>query len=111
MLPKRITREAKPGTVKRVRSPGHLAWVRSHACCVPGCGGMPIEVAHVRSGTDGGMGMKPGDEWTISLCALHHREQHQMHEFRFERRYGINMKALAAEFAAKSPHKAKWSKR
>jgi len=51
--------------------------------------------------------MKPGDDWTISLCATHHNGQHQVGEPEFERRHGIDMKALAREFAARSPHKAK----
>jgi hypothetical protein len=48
--------------------------------------------------------MKPGDDWTISLCATCHAIQHQVGEAEFERRAGIDMKALAREFAAKSPH-------
>lgn len=100
MLPKRIV---KPKRETRLRSPAHLAFVRSHQCCVPGCGLMPIEAAHVRSGTGGGMGFKPGDDWAISLCRWHHAEQHQLGENAFEAKYVINMKALAKEFAAASP--------
>lgn len=107
MLPRRIEREPKPGVAKRIRSPGHLAWVRGHACCVPGCGGRPIEAAHVRTGTDGGTGIKPGDQWTISLCQFHHQAQHRHGEPYFESLVGIDMKALAREFAAKSPHRKK----
>lgn len=107
MLPARIKREAKPGTVKRVRCPAHLKWVREHHCCVPGCHEVPIEAAHVRTGTGGGMGIKPGDQWAISLCADHHRQQHQIGEPAFEKLYGIDLKALAREFAAKSSHRRK----
>lgn len=106
-LPRLIQREPKPGVARRIRSPGHLKWVRDHACCVPGCDGRPIEAAHVRSGTDGGTGIKPGDQWTISLCRLHHAVQHQIGEISFEKVNGIDMKALAREFAAKSPHRGK----
>lgn len=109
-LPQRIVREPKPGMPKRIRSPAHTAWVRSHACCVPGCTRRPIEAAHVRTGTDGGTGMKPGDQWTISLCGGpegHHTEQHRIGEPEFERRHGIDMKALAREFAQRSPHRRK----
>ena len=49
------------------------------------------------------MGMKPGDQWTISLCSAHHRQQHQMGEREFEKSHGIDMNALAVEFIAKSP--------
>ena len=90
------------GRATRDRCPSHLNFVRSHACCVTGCQGAPIEVAHVRTGTDGGTSMKPSDNWTISLCAPHHAEQHAIGEPAFEARRGINMKALAAEFAASS---------
>jgi len=109
-LPARIKPEPM-GRDKRIRSPAHLGWVRSHACCVPGCDGRPIEAAHVRSGTDGGTGIKPGDMWAISLCAAHHRDQHQVGEPEFERRHGIDMKALASEFADRSPHRTKLTRR
>jgi hypothetical protein len=66
----------------------HRAWVRRHYCCVPGCRQRPIECAHVRGGTDGGLGLKPSDKWTISLCQTHHIEQHHIRPMavdRFER--------------------------
>lgn len=66
-----------------------------------------IECAHVRTGTDGGMGMKPGDRWCISLCKDCHARQHAMGEATFSASYGIDMKALAAEFFQRSPHKSK----
>lgn len=64
---------------------------------------MPIEVAHVRRGSDAGMGRKPSDWNTISLCREHHAEQHRMGEQSFELKHGIDMADLAAEFAAASP--------
>jgi hypothetical protein len=86
---------------------GHRAWVRRHHCSVPGCRRTPIECAHVRSGGDGGMGMKPSDKWTISLCGFHHREQHRIGEREFERRHVIDLVAIAEEFARRSPHRLK----
>ena len=65
---------------------------------------LPIECAHVRMGTDGGMGLKPSDRWTISLCHDHHVEQHQIGERAFEERYDLSMKGLAREFAQRSPY-------
>ena len=65
----------------------------------------PIECAHVRRDTDGGTGLKPSDRWTISLCRDHHIEQHQIGEAAFEKRYGIDMRALAEEFAGRSPRR------
>jgi hypothetical protein len=49
--------------------------------------------------------------WAISLCAAHHRGQHQVGEPEFERQHGIDMKALASEFAARSPHRTKLTRR
>lgn len=102
-LPRKIEKPPRFNMAKRVRSPGHMKWVRGHACSVPGCDAMPIEAAHVRTGTEGGMGIKPGDDWVISLCSYHHRRQHVIGERAFELAHGIDMKALAREFASKSP--------
>jgi len=86
------------------RCPGHLAFVRRHACSVagPDCDG-PVEAAHVRRGTGAGMGAKPDDGWTISLCRWHHHQQHTVGEAQFERLHGLDLKALAHEFARRSP--------
>ena len=60
----------------------HLAFVRQLACVV--CGkGAPSEAAHVRSGSDGGAGMKPADRYCVSLCSDCHALQHQFGELRF----------------------------
>lgn len=102
-LPKRLERS------RRVRSnrscPPHRAWIRQHHCCVSGCMEHPIECAHVRRGTDGAMGQKPSDRWTISLCWRHHREQHELGEKGFELKHDLDLAALAAEFARRSPHR------
>lgn len=112
-LPRRLRQKA-PKERGPLRSPGHLQFVRSRECSIPGCEGRPIEAAHVRTGTDGGMSVKPGDQWAISLCAGrwsdqgwnwvegHHAEQHRIGEQAFEKKYGIDMKARAREFAAAS---------
>jgi len=84
--------------------PAHRAWVRKHHCCVPGCKRLPIECAHVRSGTDGGTALKPSDCRCISLRAHHHPEQHRLGEGRFERKYLISFTELARLFALRSPH-------
>ncbi|QGN56544.1 hypothetical protein GKE62_17800 [Novosphingobium sp. Gsoil 351] len=64
-----------------------------------------MECAHVRTGTDGGIALKPSDRWTISLCRAHHAEQHQIGEPAFEIRYGLDLVALAEVFARRSPHR------
>ncbi len=101
-LPRRI-KQPKLRQSDRIRCPGHLQFVRSRACCVPQCLALKVDAAHVRSSGDGGVGLKPGDDWTISLCRYHHQEQHQVGEQAFEIRHGIDMKKLALEFASKSP--------
>lgn len=87
----------------------HRAWVRRHRCSVPGCRNLPIECAHVRSGTDAGIGLKPSDKWCVSLCRNHHLEQHEIGERAFELQHGIDLRALASEFARRSPHRGKLS--
>ena len=107
-FPKRLERDRSAARAQR-QCPAHRAWVRRHHCCVPGCDKLPIECAHVHRNTDGGMGLKPSDRWTISLCRGHHIEQHQMGEQAFETRHGIDMRELASEFARRSPHRRKLS--
>lgn len=92
----------------RVRSPAHRAWVRGHECACKATLGMsccegPVECAHVRTGTDGGTGIKPSDVWCVPLCRWHHREQHVFGEPAFENLMRINLKAIAERLAAQSP--------
>lgn len=105
MLPK------KPKRDNRVRCPAHLKWVAQHWCVVPGCDERDPEkivAHHVRNGTDGGMGMKPGDQWVVSLSHKHHVELHAIGEDTFAERYDIDPKALAEEFWRRSPHRRAW---
>lgn len=121
ILPKRRKRQ-RAGIRKpsQIRCPQHLVFVRFHGCSIFDLEGIlyrephfirtkihacegKVEAAHVRTGTDGGMALKPGDNWTIPLCAKAHREQHQIGERAFERRYGISMKAIAKGLASLSP--------
>jgi hypothetical protein len=105
MLPPRISRKSDKAEKPR-RCPAHRAWVRGHACCA--CGSQTaIECAHVRTGTDGGTGIKPSDRWTISLCKECHARQHQQGEQTFERETGLDMKAMAEAFYRASPHRHK----
>ena len=100
MIPK--LRKRKKMMVKEasvIRSPSFLAYVRRHNCTIveidpTGCGG-EIEAAHVRKGTDGGVGMKPSDCYALPLCREHHAEQHMIGEPAFERKYLFYMRAIA----------------
>lgn len=102
MLPRRIPKPQKRAS--RWRSQAHCNFVRSHECCVPGCDGRPIEVAHVRLGSGAGIGQKPDDWRAVSLCAEHHRRQHNVGEFTFWR--GIDVEALIEAFINASPRRA-----
>lgn len=105
MLPRRIPKERNRSD--RWRSQAHCNFVRQHECCVPGCDSRPIEVAHLRNGTDAGMGRKASDFFTVSLCRSHHDEQHRIGEPTFWRTIARrDPHDTAAEFAAQSPRAA-----
>lgn len=104
MLPRRITKPTKRAS--RWRSQAHCSFVRSHECCVAGCGGRPIEVAHVRRGSGAGVGQKPDDWNTMSLCREHHAEQHRIGELSFEALHDLDMREMADRFADASPKAA-----
>jgi hypothetical protein len=84
MPPPRISRSAvhrklKPDLRRRAN---HLTFVRQLSCVV--CGKTaPSEAAHVRSGSDGGTGIKPSDRYCLSLCTSCHALQHEFGELRF----------------------------
>ena len=79
-VPRRVAR-SKPKPEFRRRAQ-HLAFVRQLSCVA--CGkAAPSEAAHVRSGTDGGAGIKPSDRYSISLCTSCHELQHRFGELRF----------------------------
>ena len=60
--------------------------MRGHACS--NCGSeVAIEVAHVRIGSGAGMGQKPDDWHTVSLCHECHALQHQIGEIEFWNRW------------------------
>lgn len=101
-LPSKLKRPRRRASARVC--PAHRAWVRRHHCSVPGCERVPIECAHVRTGTDGGTSLKPSDRWLISLCRHHHAEQHRLGEATFEARYDLDLFSLALEFARRSPH-------
>ena len=72
-------RKFSPGLRRRGR---HLLFVRQLPCVA--CGKTaPSEAAHVRAGTDGGTGMKPGDRYAIPLCCACHAKQHRVGELTF----------------------------
>src|ERR1700676_1965930 len=104
MLPPRLKRP-KLGVQVPPRKvwPRHRRWVKSHGCCVPGCDATVVDFAHLRSATNAGMNQKPHDIFGVSLCRHHHIEQHSLGIDAFDQKYGIELCALAAEFARRSP--------
>jgi hypothetical protein len=73
--------KSKPKPYLRQRAQ-HLAFVRQLACVA--CGkAAPSEAAHVRSGTDGGVGVKPSDRYAVPLCTACHARQHRIGELTF----------------------------
>jgi hypothetical protein len=72
-------RKPKPDFRRRVQ---HLAFIRLLPCVA--CGkAAPSVAAHVRTGTDGGVGMKPGDRYAVPLCTACHAKQHRAGELTF----------------------------
>ena len=105
MLPPKLA----PDIVKpkaRLRSTAHRDWVRKHQCCVSGCQQMPIEVAHINRASTRGIGQKSSDAQTVSLCRDHHSESNRG-EKTLERKYDLDLMALAKAFYRASPHKGK----
>lgn len=107
-LPALIDKRELRGKTK-LRSPSHRDWIREHFCSVPGCRRMPIECAHVSFAWSRGVGMKSNDGMTIALCKTHHGEQTRTAQRPFEKKYGINMEALAKEFYRRSPYRHRLS--
>ncbi len=79
----------------KFRSRAYLAHVASLRCCV--CGTSPCQAHHLLRRSGHGMGMKAGDDWTIPLCPMCHRNLHlDGNEPRWLASHEINGPALAA---------------
>lgn len=113
MLPDRRPKQPKPHKepkVRRVCLP-HQKWIRTEWACAA-CGTMgdesnPIQAAHLRLGTGGGMALKPSDRWILPLCfTCHQTDQHQHGELSFYRKLGIaDPKALCCALVQQSPYR------
>lgn len=98
-----------------MRDPGYRKYVRISPCivCSNGCGechhinpwpecclgrgecvGVPVDAAHTENN---GMGSKGPDSSCVPLCRKHHQEQHKIGIDAFNKKYGINLKEIAAE--------------
>ena len=89
----RIPRHVPKGRRKlnQRRALSHLAFVRAIGICVA-CGAQQgrCEAAHIRSRTDGGMGIKPSDRFSVPLCQECHARQHRCGEQTFWGELGID---------------------
>jgi hypothetical protein len=59
----------------RARDKEHLRFVAFQPCLI--CGRQPCEAHHIRYAQPRALGRKVSDEFTVSMCRLHHRELHQ----------------------------------
>jgi hypothetical protein len=80
----------------------HLAWIRSLSCLVPGCRVRGCDPHHVREGTGGGTGLKPGDDKAVPLCHEHHMELHDRGRRTFAARHRLDLVEQAARLWAAS---------
>ena len=60
---------------RRLRSKEHLRYVAVNPCLV--CGRTPSHAHHLRIAQPRALGRKVGDQWTVPLCALHHKALHE----------------------------------
>jgi len=90
--------KADAAFAKHFHSPEHLAYVHSLPCLV--CGTLPVDAHHVRSKGAGGT-------WRdlVPLCRIHHSEYHTAGHVTFERRYDLDLVAIAARVADHTPPK------
>lgn len=74
--PPRFVRLSGPALVtpRRIRAPEHLKWVRTLPCLV--CQRTPADAHHLKHVQPNAMSLKPGDQWVVPLCRIHHRELH-----------------------------------
>ena len=66
-----------------IRDKKHLIAIRDMPCfvtCQIATDDESVVPAHIRTGTDGGMGMKPSDCYVIPLLNSEHQKQHAMGE-------------------------------
>ena len=86
---------------KRIRSKEHLRFVAAQPCTI--CGRLPSHAHHVRFAQCRGLSLKVSDEFTVPLCALHHRENHTTgDERRWWQARGLDPLKLADELWTKS---------
>jgi DNA recombination protein Rad52 len=66
--------ELAMGEPRRIRDKEHLQYVASQSCLI--CGRAPSQAHHLRFAQARALSRKVSDEWTVPLCATHHRSLH-----------------------------------
>ena len=59
---------------KRIRAPEHLKRVAQMPCLI--CQRRPSDAHHLKHAQPRAMARKPGDQWVVPLCRIHHRALH-----------------------------------
>lgn len=89
------------GEPQRIRDPEHLKFVAKHGCLI--CGRNRAQAHHLKFIQPTAMGRKVSDEFTVPLCAKHHRELHEFGDERiWWRQYGVDPLLAAANLWANS---------
>lgn len=65
----------------RISDKNHLVFIRTLPCVRTGR--KTVQAAHIRMGTNGGMGMKPGDNFSLPLDYREHERQHRIGESQY----------------------------
>lgn len=92
----------------KIRSPEHLKFVRSHACCIKdidgeNCNGEPIHSHHLTHLGNRSLSDKPCDSDCVPLCFRHHNSLHFVGEKEFWRGWNIDPELIADDLASRSP--------
>ncbi len=90
-------------TPRRYRDKDHLRYVASQPCII--CGRSPGHAHHLRFTQPSALGRKVSDEWTVPLCATHHRSLHSVGgEERWWKEKRIDATAHAVRLWRKTRH-------
>jgi hypothetical protein len=91
--------ERKP----RQRDGRYLVAIRELPCLI--CRVEPCrEAAHVRMGSEAGMGRKPDDRRAAPLCHTHHMQQHTGSERQFWDEHRVDIEQVIRELVAAYPN-------
>jgi hypothetical protein len=99
---------------ERLRSPRHLAWIRTLPCTIPDCWRQPVDPHHLTHIQPKGRGLRASDALTVPLCRWGHHSATSatgVHHVGDERawwlRWQINPVAIAARLWVESNQQRK----